>query len=103
MRIQELENEGYQFEAADASFDLLVKKIMGTYKPAFELGKYRVTVEQVINQLKNVLGLERLPYWVRGVREVLKRMQNTVFAYICILYCSKLHRRPSREVAPYLV
>jgi len=45
-RIQELENQGYQFEAADASFDLLVKKIMGTYKPAFELIKYYVTTEK---------------------------------------------------------
>jgi 2-isopropylmalate synthase len=45
-RVQELENEGYQFEAANASFDLLVKKIMGTYKPAFELIKYYVTVEK---------------------------------------------------------
>lgn len=44
--VQQLENEGYQFEAADASFDLLVKKVMGTYKPAFELEKYHVTVEQ---------------------------------------------------------
>ncbi len=46
MRVQELENEGYQFEAADASFDLLVKKVMGTYKPFFDLIKYHVTVEK---------------------------------------------------------
>jgi 2-isopropylmalate synthase len=45
-RVQELENEGYQFEAADASFDLLVKKVMGTYKPFFELVKYHVQVEK---------------------------------------------------------
>jgi 2-isopropylmalate synthase len=45
-RVQELENEGYQFEAADASFDLLVRKIMGTYKPAFELIKYATKVEK---------------------------------------------------------
>jgi 2-isopropylmalate synthase len=45
-RVQELENEGYQFEAADASFDLLVKRIMGTYKPAFELIKYYVNTEK---------------------------------------------------------
>jgi len=44
--VQSLENEGYQFEAADASFELLVKKIMGTYKPAFELIKYHTTVEK---------------------------------------------------------
>ncbi len=46
IRVQELENEGYQFEAADASFDLLVKKVMGTYKPFFDLIKYHVTVEK---------------------------------------------------------
>jgi 2-isopropylmalate synthase len=45
-RVQQLENEGYQFEAADASFDLLVKRIMGTYKPSFDLIKYHVTVEK---------------------------------------------------------
>ena len=45
-RVQQLENEGYQFEAANASFDLLVKKIMGTYKPSFDLIKYHVTVEK---------------------------------------------------------
>jgi 2-isopropylmalate synthase len=45
-RVQQLENEGYQFEAANASFDLLVKKIMGTYKPFFDLIKYHVTVEK---------------------------------------------------------
>jgi 2-isopropylmalate synthase len=55
IRIQELEDLGYQFEAANASFDLLVKKIMGTFKPSFELIKYYVTVEkqtsgQMINE-----------------------------------------------------
>ncbi len=45
-RVQELENEGYQFEAANASFDLLTKKVMGTFKPSFELLKYHVTVER---------------------------------------------------------
>jgi len=45
-RIQQLENEGFQFEAANASFDLLVRKIMGTYSRSFELIKYHVTVEK---------------------------------------------------------
>ena len=45
-RVQELESEGYQFEAANASFDLLVRKVMGTYTPVFELIKYYVTVEK---------------------------------------------------------
>lgn len=45
-RVQDLESEGYQFEAANASFDLLVGKIMGTFKPSFELIKYHVDVEK---------------------------------------------------------
>ena len=45
-RVQELENEGYQFEAANASFDLLTKRVMGTFKPSFELIKYHVDVEK---------------------------------------------------------
>lgn len=43
--VQDLENEGYQFEAAEASFDLLVMKQAGTYQPAFQLEHYRVHVE----------------------------------------------------------
>jgi len=40
-----LENEGYQFEAAEASFDLLVRRMAGTFKPHFETLKYHVSVE----------------------------------------------------------
>ena len=43
-RVQDLENEGYQFEAADASFLLLVEKLAGRYSPAFERLGYRVSV-----------------------------------------------------------
>jgi 2-isopropylmalate synthase len=45
-RVQELENQGYQFESADGSFDLLVKKTMGAYKPYFDLIKYHVNSEK---------------------------------------------------------
>jgi 2-isopropylmalate synthase len=40
-----LENQGYQFEAAEASFDLLVRRLAGTYQPHFETLKYHVSVE----------------------------------------------------------
>lgn len=39
------ERAGYQFEAADASFDLLVKECAGTFKPHFDRLAYRVNVE----------------------------------------------------------
>ena len=40
-----LENEGWQFEAAGASFDLLVDRVAGTFRPSFEEESYNVTVE----------------------------------------------------------
>jgi 2-isopropylmalate synthase len=43
--VVELENHGYQFEAAEASFDLLVQRVAGTFKPHFELLHYHVAVE----------------------------------------------------------
>jgi 2-isopropylmalate synthase len=36
------ENQGYQFEAAEGSFDLLVKRCTGTYRPHFQTIKYQV-------------------------------------------------------------
>ena len=43
-RVQDLENEGYQFEAAEASFVLLVEKLAGRYQPRFERLGYQVSV-----------------------------------------------------------
>jgi 2-isopropylmalate synthase len=40
-----LENEGWQFEAAGASFDLLVDRCAGTFRPRFEKQSYNVAVE----------------------------------------------------------
>jgi 2-isopropylmalate synthase len=48
-RVQDLENEGYQFETADASFDMLIKKATGSYTPCFELEKYHIDVERSID------------------------------------------------------
>ncbi|MGA2062515.1 MAG: citramalate synthase [Thermoguttaceae bacterium] len=44
-KVVSMENAGYQFETADASFDLLVRKCMGTFRPHFERISYHVNVE----------------------------------------------------------
>jgi 2-isopropylmalate synthase len=44
-QVVEMENRGYQFEAAEASFELLVQRAAGTFKPHFELLHYHVDVE----------------------------------------------------------
>ena len=42
--VQTRENEGYQYEAAEASFDLVVRQAVGRYHKFFELDHYRVIV-----------------------------------------------------------
>lgn len=41
-RLKELEFKGYQFEAANASLDLVIRKTLGIYRPFFELVKFKV-------------------------------------------------------------
>ena len=43
-RVQDLENAGYQFEAAEASFELLLRREIGRYRKFFELDHYRVVI-----------------------------------------------------------
>jgi len=45
-RLKEMEHQGYQFEGAEASFELLVKKTMGLYQKLFDLEGFRVIVER---------------------------------------------------------
>jgi 2-isopropylmalate synthase len=45
-KIAKLENEGYVFEGAEASFDLLIKKETGQYQKLFDLVGFRVIVEK---------------------------------------------------------
>ncbi len=44
--LKERENEGYQFEGAEGSFELLMRKAMGTHTPSFQLLGFRVIVEK---------------------------------------------------------
>jgi 2-isopropylmalate synthase len=49
-RVQDMENAGYQFEAAGGSFELLVRKELGRYAPFFEMGHYRISVHKIDGQ-----------------------------------------------------
>ena len=44
--LKNLENEGFQFEAAEASFELLMKKALGMHKRFFDLIGFRVMIEK---------------------------------------------------------
>ena len=44
--VQDLEHKGYQFEAAEASFELLMNRVMGKHKKYFDLCGFRVIDEK---------------------------------------------------------
>jgi 2-isopropylmalate synthase len=44
--LKEQEHRGYHYEAAPASFELLLRREAGTYKPLFRLESFRVVVEK---------------------------------------------------------
>src|SRR5688572_10816468 len=43
-KVQDLENAGFQFEAAEASFELLLRREIGRYRKFFDLDHYRVVI-----------------------------------------------------------
>ena len=47
--LQEKEHKGYQFEAADASFELFLKRELKKYKPFFKLEGFKVSTEKRID------------------------------------------------------
>ena len=46
LEIKRLEEQGYQFEAADGSFKILMEKFTKQFKPLFELQSFRVHIEK---------------------------------------------------------
>jgi 2-isopropylmalate synthase len=66
--LKQLENDGYQFEAADGSFDLLIRKETGDYEPLFTLESFRVIVEKRADG--RVETEATIKIWLEGERHV---------------------------------
>jgi 2-isopropylmalate synthase len=67
-RVKELEHRGFQFEAADGSFDLLIRKETGEYEPLFRLESWRVIAEK--REDGRVQTEATIKIWVDGQRYV---------------------------------
>jgi len=67
-RLKALESTGYQFEAADGSFDLLIRRETGDYEPLFRLESFRVIVEK--RESGRVETEATIKIWVNGERVV---------------------------------
>ena len=65
--VQKLEHEGYHFEAAEASFELLIKKALKKYNKFFELEGFRVVIEKRSDNKITSEAIIKLK--VKGVKE----------------------------------
>ncbi len=67
-RVKELEHQGFQFEAADGSLDLLIRRETGDYSPLFRLESWRVIAEK--REDGRVMTEATIKIWVEGERFV---------------------------------
>ncbi|HKZ07251.1 MAG TPA: citramalate synthase [Methylomirabilota bacterium] len=66
--LKRLEDEGFQFEGAEASFELLMERALGNHRPYFELQGFRVIVEEQGNGTEPVAEAT-VKLRVRGIEE----------------------------------
>jgi 2-isopropylmalate synthase len=67
-RLKQREHEGYHYEAADASFELLLRRESGDYVPLFRLESFRVITEK--REDGKVQTEATIKVWVEGERYV---------------------------------
>lgn len=67
LKIKELENQGYEFEAAEGSFELLIKKSQEKYKSFFDVLDFRVIDEKRVSGV--VVSEATIKILVDGVQE----------------------------------
>jgi 2-isopropylmalate synthase len=67
-RVKEREHRGYHYEAADASFELLLRREAGEYYPLFRLESFRVITEKRADG--QVETEATIKIWVEGRRHV---------------------------------
>jgi 2-isopropylmalate synthase len=67
-RVKDLEHQGFQFEAADGSFELLMRKEAGSYESLFRLESWRVLVEKRADG--KVVTEATIKIWLGGERYV---------------------------------
>ncbi|MGI9020067.1 MAG: citramalate synthase [Solirubrobacterales bacterium] len=67
-RVKEREHRGYHYEAADASFELMLRRESGDYQPLFRLESFRVITEKRADgQIETEATIK---VWVAGLRHV---------------------------------
>lgn len=74
-KLKDLEHKGYQFEAAQSSFELIVRKELGLYQPFFELEHYKILGEQP-TESENECATAMIKITVDGRQEITAAQGN---------------------------
>ena len=67
-KLKQLEYEGYQFEGADSSFELMVRRILGMKEEFFQVKDFRVYCEDKWHELNSAYAVIKIE--VDGVEEL---------------------------------
>ena len=59
-KLKELEYGGYQFEGAESSMELLVRRVLGKYRPFFKLDQFKVIISEPPGQEKSASALIKI-------------------------------------------
>ncbi len=76
VEVKEMENRGYQIEAADGTFELMVRRAMGWEQDFFDLESFRVFVERRPGDELEVVAEATIKIHVGGERVVATREGN---------------------------
>ena len=68
LRLKDLENKGYQFEGAEASFEILMRRCLKKYKPFFRLIHFKV-IDEAGDESKSPHAEAMVDIQVNGKRE----------------------------------
>ncbi|MFZ7132895.1 MAG: citramalate synthase [Eubacteriales bacterium] len=68
--LKKQENEGFQFEGAEASFELVIRKYLGRYKPFFRLEYYKIIEEETQGKDKACSASALIKVMVNGKEEM---------------------------------
>ena len=71
-RVKELESRGYQFEAAEASFEMLIRKELGQHTPMFQLKGFEVSYDVLQSDVQCNIGARATIKVSVGNRDVLE-------------------------------
>jgi len=59
-KIKEMESKGYQFEGADASFELLVKRLRGELEPRFTVKGFKILIDNRLGDMDTEASIKVL-------------------------------------------